>query len=364
MTTTRQAWIHSARFDTAFIIAPAFIVSLVVLCAPGLFALANDLPLAWWVALVLCIDVAHVYSTLFRSYLDPMERKERAGLLLIVPITCWLLGAVLYAIGSATFWSVLAYLAVFHFIRQQYGFFMIYSRIDPDEGRWAKRLDKVAIYLATIYPLTFWHTHLPRNFEWFVEGDFVAIRLQELSALIGSMYLIVIGLYAAKELRLWRRTEHLNVPKQAFLLGTALSWYVGIVLCNGDMAFTLTNVVAHGVPYMALVWSFGRKRWAHTRTENTAPLLRWLLSLRAVPAFVTLLIVLAYLEEALWDALVWRDRGSLFGEWYLLPQIGDSDILVWLVPLLAVPQATHYVLDGFLWRMRRPAEGVQELLGE
>ena len=241
---------------------------------------------------------------------------------------------------------------------------MIYSRIDPDEGRWAKRLDKVAIYLATIYPLTFWHTHLPRNFEWFVEGDFVAIRLQELSALIGSMYLIVIGLYAAKELRLWRRTEHLNVPKQAFLLGTALSWYVGIVLCNGEMAFTLTNVVAHGVPYMALVWSFGRKRWAHTRTENTAPLLRWLLSLRAVPAFVTLLIVLAYLEEALWDALVWRDRGSLFGEWYLLPQIGDSDILVWLVPLLAVPQATHYVLDGFLWRMRRPAEGVQELLGE
>ncbi|MCC6273443.1 MAG: hypothetical protein IT572_08250 [Deltaproteobacteria bacterium] len=23
-----------------------------------------------------------------------------------------------------------------------------------------------------------------------------------------------------------------------------------------------------------------------------------------------------------------------------------------LVPLLALPQATHYVLDGFIWRMR------------
>ena len=33
----------------------------------------------------------------------------------------------------------------------------------------------------------------------------------------------------------------------------------------------------------------------------------------------------------------------------------DSDaILVWLVPLLALPQITHYLLDAYIWRLGRP----------
>jgi hypothetical protein len=31
---------------------------------------------------------------------------------------------------------------------------------------------------------------------------------------------------------------------------------------------------------------------------------------------------------------------------------------MWLVPLLALPQSTHYVLDGFIWR--RSYQGVPE----
>jgi hypothetical protein len=29
-----------------------------------------------------------------------------------------------------------------------------------------------------------------------------------------------------------------------------------------------------------------------------------------------------------------------------------NDLLALLVPLLALPQATHYVLDGWIWRRR------------
>ena len=55
--------------------------------------------------------------------------------------------------------------------------------------------------------------------------------------------------------------------------------------------------------------------------------------------------VCAYAEELLWDRAVWHERSSLFG--------GGEDLSAlhaWIVPLLAVPQVTHYVLDGFLWR--------------
>ena len=63
-------------------------------------------------------------------------------------------------------------------------------------------------------------------------------------------------------------------------------------------------------------------------------------------------VTLAYLEEAIWDALVWRDHAELFAWSWKLPAIEAEEVLMIIVPLLAVPQATHYVLDGFIWRMR------------
>ena len=37
------------------------------------------------------------------------------------------------------------------------------------------------------------------------------------------------------------------------MVGTALAWGGGIVWGRSDLAFTLSNVVAHGLPYVALV---------------------------------------------------------------------------------------------------------------
>ena len=55
---------------------------------------------------------------------------------------------------------------------------------------------------------------------------------------------------------------------------------------------------------------------------------------------------LAFGEEWLWDLGIWHDHPTFFGEgWDLGP--GTQALLV---PLLALPQATHYVLDGFIWK--------------
>jgi membrane protease YdiL (CAAX protease family) len=136
------------------------------------------------------------------------------------------------------------------------------------------------------------------------------------------------------------RTRRVNLPKQAVVLGTALSWYVGIVLLNGDMAFTIINVVSHGLPYVALVWIVDRRRRA-------MPFF--------LPIFLATLLALAFFEEGLWDGLLWREHPGIFGLFAGLPRIGDPATLAWLVPLLALPQSTHYVLDGFIWRTKEVA---------
>jgi hypothetical protein len=63
--------------------------------------------------------------------------------------------------------------------------------------------------------------------------------------------------------------------------------------------------------------------------------------------FLFLLWALAYFEELIWDRGVWHDRDWFFGEAW---EIASLKII--LVPLLALPQLTHYVLDGFVWRRK------------
>jgi hypothetical protein len=121
------------------------------------------------------------------------------------------------------------------------------------------------------------------------------------------------------------------------------------------LIFTGTNVIAHGIPYIALIWGYGRNQTqlqGLTRNSFLAPWIARLFSWQAVPFYIGALFLLAFLEEGLWDGLVWREHASLFGAFQGLPAWSASGNLIWLAPLLAMPQATHYILDAFIWRMQ------------
>ena len=100
------------------------------------------------------------------------------------------------------------------------------------------------------------------------------------------------------------------------------------------------GVIIHGVPYFALIYFY-----AKARRETTGPVYRtlsqnWLI-------FLATLWALAYAEELFWNRGVWHERNWLFGanwDW--------TDWKIYIVPLLAVPQLTHYILDGFIWRRK------------
>ncbi|MEQ1645159.1 MAG: hypothetical protein ABL959_17045, partial [Pyrinomonadaceae bacterium] len=135
----------------------------------------GDSPEWTWVTGVLLIDVAHVWSTSFRVYFDKEELKRRLWLYLLVPLFGYAIGVALYSEGELVFWKVLAVIAVFHFVRQQYGWVALYRRKLGETSRATWWIDAMAVYLASVYPLAFWMTSLPRNFEWFVQNDFVPL---------------------------------------------------------------------------------------------------------------------------------------------------------------------------------------------
>ncbi|WP_139923747.1 hypothetical protein [Hymenobacter sp. DG01] len=344
----RQPWIRSAGFDGLWILGPPFLALLIVAGLPATYRASGQMPVLAWVGLVVLIDVAHVYSTLFRTYLDPVRRRRFRHLLWVVPLSYYVAGVVLHQAGSLWFWRVLAYAAVFHFIRQQYGFLRLYSR--QETARTDHRLlDQVVIYAATLYPVLWWHLAPTRNFNWFIYGDFVQLDWPLGRQLLTVLYVGLLGLYLLKEVWRWQTTRQLNLPRNLLVLGTAASWYVGIVLFNGDLAFTLLNVVAHGIPYLALIWTTSQPTPAPS-SEPSGISRRWWQGRYGVGLFLGLLFGLAYLEEGIWDGLVWREHAPVFGWFQQLPAVTNSIWLSLLVPLLALPQATHYVLDGFIWR--------------
>ncbi|HSP61589.1 MAG TPA: hypothetical protein VLQ90_01255, partial [Pyrinomonadaceae bacterium] len=197
-----------------------------------------------WVPAVLLIDVAHVWGTGFRVYFDTDELKRRPWLYTLVPVLGFLIGAALYSEGELVFWRVLAYLAVFHFVRQQYGWVMLYRARVGERDRFGRWLDTAAIYLATLYPLIYWHAHLPRRFSWFLENDFVVMpALVLVERVVQPLYWAVLVSYLIRSAYRWLRRNEINPGKDIVVITTALCWYTGIITFNSDYAFTVTNVI-------------------------------------------------------------------------------------------------------------------------
>jgi hypothetical protein len=341
-------WLVSARFDVGFFVAPALVSVAVLWLSPAELLTRDDLPVWAWLLLIPMIDVSHVYASLYRTYFDRAEFRRRQALYSTVPAAAFVVATLLYSVDPRLFWRLLAYVAVWHFVRQQYGFLALYRHRCGERGRWEGRLDATLLYLTTLYPLLYWHTHLPRMFAWFVEGDFVALQATAVASGVGWAYVVCALAYTAKEGARLLAGRAPNVGKNLVLLTTALTWYVGIVHYDSDYAFTVTNVVAHGIPYVALVWIYCQHKWS---AQIAGGWLRIISQPRWAGAFVALLVMLALLEEALWDLLVWGDHPAIFGGRGHVLAFGDSPLLPFVVGLLAIPQVTHYVLDGFIWKM-------------
>jgi hypothetical protein len=310
-----------------------------------------------WLVLVVGFDVAHVWSTLFRTYLDREELARRPGLYGATPIACWLAGVAVHRLSSIAFWRMLAYVAVFHFVRQQVGWAAIYRARAGDSGTLGRRLDNAVLYAATLVPLLIWHARMPRRFVWFVAGDFVSAP--SMGTLIAPARVGYAALLAAWVARVAHRAyteRRVEVGKFCMVVGTLATWWVGIVSTNSDFDFTVANVIPHAVPYMVLLWQYARER------SVDAPLaLGSRIVAGGVAPFVGLLLMLAFVEEGVWDRLVWHDHVTIFGGGDERPGLGAWE--AWVVPLLAVPQATHYVLDGLLWRRKDASLAQARALG-
>lgn len=338
----RRAWLFSRATDLALFVGTAAVALALVPLGSLLGVGPNGLAPEWtWVTGVLLVDVAHVWATAFVVYLEPRELRRHPLLYYGTPLGVALAGMAVYAFGENAFWRALAYLAIFHFVRQQWGFVAMYRNRLGEAGRLGRVIDALMVHAAAGYPLLVWHTRLPRAFAWMRDGDLMRGLPAGVILPATFVYLAIAVAYVARAVVQSLRAP-VNWGKHAVIGATAACWYVGILATNSDYAFTVTNVFIHGVPYLALVFMYAR---AGAKPPDAKPGTGARVASLGLLPFLLTVWALAYAEELLWDRGVWHDRSWLFGTG---ADIGGLRAVV--VPLLAVPQLTHYVLDGFLWR--------------
>lgn len=344
-------WLWGARIDLSVFLGSALLAIAFALGARA--AGFSALPGWGWLVLVLGVDVAHVHATWFRTYFDGEEIARHRLRYTLLPLAIYGAAWCAYQAGPLLFWRALAYLAVFHFIRQQVGWVALYRAKAGRSSVFERVVDETAIWAATLYPLFEWHLRVAeKGFSWFVPGDFVSlVPLASFAGFARGLWLASLTLFFARELARAVLTRSVALGKLLIVATTAVTWYLGIVANDGDFVFTAMNVIPHGVPYAWLLFSYTRER--SRRAPSWAP---GQVVAGGFAAFVAVLVGCAFFEQVAWDRMAEHDQPWLFGDGPLL----SASLLSWLVPLLALPQALHYVLDGLLWRRAesraRPAQ--------
>jgi hypothetical protein len=362
-----NGWIMSKSGDLLLWFVPVWLLWIVFFSNSDYFQ-SIDLPIWGWVIFILGFDVSHVWSTIFRTYLEKDEFKSHKKVLIIAPILVFSISIILLNISVLMFWRVMAYIAVFHFIKQQYGFLMLY-KFKAKENYKQLISDKFIIYFATLYPIVFWHFNSQSNINWFVENDFIKMTLvydnpglqDTIFFYCNVLYWLVIGLYFILELKAFK-TQQVSIPKLLWVMTTAVNWWFAIVYFNSDLIFSITNVVAHGLPYISLVYFYKMKK-EHIVTQQPVKLKT---RFKFLGILLLTIISIAMVEEYLWDMLVYRDHSEFFDSIlpYSFEQLTSHWTLILVIALLALPQQTHYLIDGFIWKFNAKNKHIKQIFSD
>jgi hypothetical protein len=174
-----------------------------------------------------------------------------------------------------------------------------------------------------------------------------------------SFWLVLLGWLIEETIFIVKEKASIQWGKILWIITSSLNWFIGIVWINSDLVFSISNVVAHGLPYLVLVFYYKFKEFKIENIQLEMPSL----FMKLFNMFLFIL-VLAIVEEYLWDLFVNREKQAFF-EYifdYSIAYIDDNNFQAVAIGVLSLPQVVHYVLDGFLWKMNKNNTRFKEIM--
>lgn len=326
-------WALAPRKDLQLFLLPVLIAAAVALSfiVFGVWRIVEIRP-EQFLLLYLAVDFPHVYSSYFRI---ADLKEDEAGVKSAVVAIAAVIFAVLYAAFHfpALGWTLLAYLAIFHFIRQQIGWLRL---TQSGFSRTHRLVEDFAFYMVMLSGVVYWHARMPEEFRWFPGA--VNIALPPWTSFTADVILVLSLLaFAAIQAReaFLRRTW--SPAKWLLFISTFITWFVMIRLVSlTPVSFAVFNALTHGIPY--LIWSY----WYARASRQTGA------GLAALVIFYFPLVIAGYFENFAFHHIYGSNYAALFGG---APLWMNPSALT--MAILLTPQTTHFVADGFIWRVSK-----------
>jgi hypothetical protein len=304
-------------------------------------------PLWGYLLFVVSFDVAHVWTTIYLTYFDPDERRRRPRVYALIPLAAAFTSFALCLYSPVVFWTALAYIAIGHFIKQQIGFLALYSAKEEPSSQRDRSFDRFVVWVGALGPILLWHADPTEIFDWFDSGEQFLVRLPPIEAAVVTLMAVTASAWLVRQLFRWRAGT-LRAPRVLWVACCWVSWWYGLRVAEHFFVAAAFINLFHGIPYTMLVW---RRLTAsrRLRAEQSPPSVsRWVANGGHWIVFYLSVLLLALLEEGLWDTFVWGQYGvQLFG---LDAPHGQAVTMALWVALLSLPQVTHYALDGVIWK--------------
>ncbi|MDH3678596.1 MAG: hypothetical protein OEV40_01475 [Acidimicrobiia bacterium] len=325
-------WLRSRVFDVGFIGGTAAVAlgsAFAVVARPELFGLVLALDL--WL-----LGYHHVISTFTRFLADRSTARDHPDLLTWWPVAIAALVVGLgFGVGPWALVTIYLYWQWFHYVRQSWGIARAYERKSG-----APRAEPAALFTVMFYSLPVWgilhRSH--QDPDRFLRVDVWTIPVPGIVVeAAGAVAAILIATTLIIRYRAWRQGE-LPVVHTMMVLSHLVVFAFGYVIIDDIDAGWLAVNIWHNIQYIAFVWHVNNRQAAAAQRPG------FVQRLSGNGRLVHYLVVSVVASTAIYVA------------------IGLT--LAAVVTPVIVYQAInfhHYVVDGKIWKSRRPS--VQPPLG-
>jgi hypothetical protein len=249
-----------------------------------------------------------------------------------MPLLIFISAVLFFYFGMKSYYIYfVAYLAAFHFIRQEYGWMKISSAFDKTLPNSIATLDKITTYTMTIVPFI-WLSRKENAGFWYEHGD--VFLIPDIIASIGLYFFwLIVFLFLFFNTIHALKTKTLNLSKFLVFINTFFGWYVSFIFIESGWIRVLYLICHHGIPYYFIVF----------RTERITQ--NYIL-LKSLGRYKYLFLYLAC---------------AIF--MYFFIQLEDSSLIyisrknyrflnAFFYGFFLTPQLVHFMIDAFIWKKR------------
>lgn len=324
-------WLDGRGFDSVFLLGGtglALTAGLVVALDGGLFKLLLALDL--WL-----LGYHHVIATFTRVAFEGEGAKRHRWLFTVAPFG--VLAAVLALAAFLGPWSLVTvylYWQWWHYTRQSYGVAQLY-RLKAAQPQLSLREMQAAIYLLPLTGILYRSYQQPANFLsaelWVLPVPFEAV------AVAGCMTAGFLLYFVARAWQSWR-SGTLAGAYHLYLLTHLTIFGIGYLAFNSISHGWIVINIWHNTQYLLIVWLFNNKRFKNQ--VDPSQRLASTLSLRSnLPRYFAMTLGAT--------ALI-----------YVGLNLSLSLFAISALPVALVAYQTinfhHYIVDSFIWKIRRP----------